>query len=366
MTKPLNYKYHSTNQFRNVVKSVKEQSQFSGVDQEGKVIYDMLKPIPKLDYIGTVKLHGTNASIILHENGTISFHSKSNLLGYVREGEFTLLSDNAEFAQTMWRRFESVKDLMNSAKQIVKEFQGVELYPVKVSGEWCGSGIQKCVGISYLPKKSLFVFGIKGGETLQEVKQGWLPIDLTLKLNTDHENGIYSITEFPVKHVTIDFNNPEMSQNFLVESTDEVENSCPVSRILNLKDSEGNPTLLGEGLVWTPTNADHCWDSGNWFKTKGQKHSVSKVKSVASVDPEKLSNIQEFVEYSVTENRLEQGLSEVGLDQKLIGNFIGWVSKDINKEEGDVLEKNNLSMKDVGKYIVNTSRQWYIAKLNSQ
>ncbi|AKJ73524.1 RNA ligase 2 [Salmonella phage 40] len=105
-------------------------------------------------------------------------------------------------------------------------------------------------------------------------------------------------------------------------------------------------------------------DSGLWFKVKGEKHSVSKVKTLAEVDPIRLQHMREFVEYAVTENRLEQGLGEVGLDQAKIGEFIGWVNRDINKEEGDVLEANALTMKDVAKFISNKSRGWYMQKLN--
>ena len=364
---PTNYKYHSTQQFRNVVRSIKEQATFIGLDEEGTPMFDKTKPVPKLEYIGTTKLHGTNASIILHEDGVISFHSKSNLLGYVTNGEFTLLSDNAEFAQSMYRRIDSVKEVLENTVEIVKSNYGSDIRPIKISGEWCGQGIQKGVGISYLPKRSFFIFGIKAGETVQESKQGWLPIDATLGLSSDStwEDGIYSITDFPVQRIIIDFNNAEFSQNELVKATEEVEQCCPVSKQLGLKDAEGNPALLGEGLVWTPVSEDYCWDSGNWFKTKGKKHSVSKVKSVAAINPEKLNSIKEFADYAVTENRLEQGLNEVGLDQKLVGQFIGWVNKDINKEEGDVLEANNLTMKDVGKYLSNKAREFYLAKLNS-
>ena len=127
---------------------------------------------------------------------------------------------------------------------------------------------------------------------------------------------------------------------------------------------EGKPSLLGEGIVWTPCDSELVKDTGTWFKTKGKKHSVSKTKSVAPVDVEKLNSIKEFVEYSVTENRLQQGLSEVGLDQKLIGKFIGWVNKDINKEESDTLEANKLSMKDVGKFCTTKAREFYIGQLN--
>lgn len=77
-----------------------------------------------------------------------------------------------------------------------------------------------------------------------------------------------------------------------------------------------------------------------------------------------LRNINEFVEYAVTDNRLKQGIDEVGLDQKKVGAYIGWVNKDINKEEQDVLEANGLVMKDVGKKIADKARNFYINELN--
>lgn len=265
----------------------------------------------------------------------------------------------------MFSRLDTVLEVVENAKCVVKRGTGADLRPIKISGEFCGQGVQKGVGISFLPKKSLFIFGIKAGETDQKLKQGWLPVELTSELtSTDtHVAGIYAITDFPTKRVSIDFQNAVMSQNFLVEATHEVEKECPVAKQLNLVNADGVPQLLGEGLVWTPESEDYCWDSGNCFKTKGEKHSVSKVKSVAAVDPEKLNSIKEFVDYAVTENRLQQGLNEVGSDQKLIGTFIGWISKDISKEESDTLESSNLTMKDVGGMIANKARIWYISQL---
>ncbi len=214
------------------------------------------------------------------------------------------------------------------------------------------SGIQKGVGISFLDKKSLFVFGVK-------INEEWLPLEDINNISCD-EGNIFNITDFPTKHIDIDFSNPVFSQNKLVHYTEEVEKECPVAKQLKIEES-----LLGEGLVWIPDNPELASDSGNWFKTKGEKHSVSKVKSVAAVCPEKLSSIQSFVDYACTDNRMQQGVGEVGLDQKNIGAFVGWVNKDINKEEGDVLEENNLSMKDVGKYTANKARTYFISKLNN-
>lgn len=355
--KPENYKFHSTGQFRNVVKNMKTSTQFKRFGLKDEPIIDKNITAPVVDYIGTVKTHGTNASIILSEDGTISFHSKNNLLGYIdTQGEFNLLSDNAEFAQTMYRRLQGVVEILEDTKTLLG---GKLRYPLKVSGEWVGQGVQKGVGVSFLPQKTFIIFGVKNGETDQTTKQGWLPLTLIEGI-CSNDNHIYNVMQFPTYKLTIDFNNPEYSQNILVENTNMVEKECPVAKTLGVTE-----ILLGEGIVYQPVNAEYCWDSGNWFKVKGEKHSVSKVKTLAAVCPEKIESIQKFVEYSVTENRLEQGVVEIGLDQKLIGQYIGWVNRDINKEEGDVLEANNLTMKDVGKKVSDISRKYYLDKLNS-
>jgi hypothetical protein len=357
MNKIPNMKFHSTQQFRNVVKHMKNKGKFKGLDEEGNAIIDESGIAPTVDYIGTVKLHGTNASIVLHEDETISFHSKNNILGSMskdEDGEYDLHlnSDNAEFAQTMYRRKEAVLGLKLCVLLRLKVSNITPVYPIKISGEWCGQGIQHKVGISFLHKKSFFVFGVKNGED-------WLPMDVIKTIDWTAQH-VYNIMDFPTRKVTIDFNQPEMIQNELVKATEEVEECCPVSKQLGVEES-----LLGEGLVWVPSAPEYCKDSGNFFKTKGKKHSVSKTKSVAAVDPEKIRSIKEFVEYAVTENRLEQGVGEIGLDQKTIGKFIGWVNQDINKEEGDVLEANHLTMKDVGKFSANKAREYYVSKLNS-
>jgi len=720
-----NYKFHGTQQYRNVVKHMIQNAKFKGYDSEGVAIIDPLGIPPVVKYTGTVKLHGTNASIVAHKDGIVSFHSKSQLLGYLSEGEFTLNSDNCEFAQTMCRRKEGVAEVVMAAIESCSDTYGEVIYPIKISGEWCGcfhantpillsdgstkrigevvnqklpvevmsynktldrlepkkvtnwfkngktedwltitskrrkrggkgnriivtpmhnifmkannqlievpavalkvgdivllpgeslprktrqfimgsllgdgsisykrhftvshslesqpfysefirklipgsfcqkssgynssmesftssafpfieelheelllsgtkqptlsylnklgpiglaswymddgslidqgngrqpqceisslgfsldsnnliedwlnsrgyecylinrsqysrpmnevrltpegtcsflediapyilpefnyklpeylrdipkidiltkyseyekplietvitsiysknpykeecdkekydievednhnyfanqmlvhnSGIQKGVGISNLDKKSLFIFGVRMGE--QETSK-WLP-QSAIKQVSNPEHHIFNLPAMYTKEIEIDFKNPAFSQNALVEETHLIEKECPISRALRGCGliPEEVEELIGEGLVWVPTDAEYCYTSGNWFKTKGEKHSVSKVKSVAAIDPEKLNSIQEFVEYSATVVRLEQGLQEVGLDEKKVGAFIGWVNKDINKEEGDVLEENNLTMKDVGKYVANKSREFYLEKLNA-
>lgn len=371
-----NYKFHNTSQFDSVIRTVINKTRFKGIDEEGKAIYDNYIELPTLSYVSTVKLHGTNASIILHEDGVISFHSKEKLLGFVTpEGEFTLFRDNAEFAQTMSRRIDTIRNVMEEAKVACLGQHSELLYPIKVSGEWCGKGINNNVGINKLNKKSLFIFGVRVGDPDGKENNnkgiGWLSPDNDGVF--DFYEGIYDIRDFQRRWINIDFSDPKMIQNELVEKTNLVEECCPVSNVLRSIGhlaAEENEELVGEGLVWRPEDPKYSHDSGFWFKTKGKKHSASKTRSVAPMDVEKLNSINEFVEYAATDNRLEQGITEVGrddegrLDIKLMGKYIGWVNRDINKEEGYTLESNNLSMKDVGGKISTTAREFYLNKIN--
>lgn len=355
-----NYKYHSTGQFRNIVKNIQTQARFKGFNEDNKPIIDSLAVCPVINYIGTVKLHGTNASIVLEDDVTISFHSKSKMLATIIDGEFTLHSDNAEFAQSMWRRIEGVYSVIELAKNSCIKQHGKLIYPIKISGEWVGNGIQKGVAISELPTKSLFVFGVKCGEPDRDEHTGWLPLNITQDIKAESSH-IYNIQKLGVYDITIDFNNPAMSTNTMTKLVEKVEECCPSYNAFNLCGSK-----VGEGIVWIPRDSEYCFDNGNWFKTKGEKHSVTKVKKLVTVDVAKLENIEKFVEYAATTNRFEQGLSEVGLSLKKVGEFIGWVNRDINKEEGDTLESNNLSMKDVGKDISTKARTFYLGKLNEE
>jgi hypothetical protein len=115
--------------------------------------------------------------------------------------------------------------------------------------------------------------------------------------------------------------------------------------------------FVGEGIVWTGFHEEHKYI----FKVKGEKHSVSKVKTLASVDVEKMNSINEFVSYAVTENRLKQAVTEVSgqPDVKRLGDIIRWVYSDVIKEEIDTIVSNSLSEKELGKPIADATRKLY-------
>ena len=57
------YVYPDTKQMRDMNRSIKETEQFTGCDENGKPQYDNTIPLPIATFIGTVKVHGTNAGI---------------------------------------------------------------------------------------------------------------------------------------------------------------------------------------------------------------------------------------------------------------------------------------------------------------
>lgn len=336
-----NVKYPSTGQFRNAVHNLKSALTFVGVDENNNAVYDTTKELPLVDFVGTVKVHGTNASLIMFEDQTIYCQSKERLLSFGY--------DNAGFWEAM--QYIETKELFDKVKtQYLKLNNKEPEYPIIIAGEYAGKGIQKGVAVSEVDK-FFMIFGVKVGNL-------WLPIE-DYHINKP-EDRIFHALDFPSFEVTIDLNNPAEIQNTLISFTESVENECPIGKQLGAVDC-----MIGEGIVWKPKNAPWCDNSGYWFKVKGEKHSSSKVKKLASVNVEKLNSIKDFVDYAVTESRLEQGLGEIGLDMKKMGEFIKWISQDVFKEESDTMKENNLEMKDIGKELSNKARKWYIEQYNS-
>ena len=320
-------KYPSIEQFRNVVKAVRLQHDYKGKDDEGKAIYSHTSTYPTLRFRGSVKLHGTNAAIVLYKDGHIEFQSRERVL--------TLEEDNAGFMKAFYDA-----DL-SWIKHIAPKFTDY----IAIYGEWCGKGIQKGVGIAELPKKFV-IFDVK----IDDVWLNELPSGLTNVIDTPN---IAFINHFNEYFINIDFNNPELSQNKLIEWTMEVENECPVAKYYGVSG-------IGEGIVFT------CTTNPEWkFKSKGEKHSVTKVKVLNSIDTEQLNSINEFVESVVTENRLKQGITyfnenNIEVDSKNTGQFLSWVVRDVLKEESDTIINNGFDDKKVKHAITTKARVWFL------
>ena len=129
-------KMPSIGQFRNAVREVRERCKYEDIS------------LPKLRFMGTIKLHGTNAGIA-YRNGDISYQSKNRV---IKIGD-----DHAGFAAHMNKHEKSVGWLIDEVKSI---FSLTEQDEFTIYGEWCGEGIQKGVGITGLPKMFV-IFALK-------------------------------------------------------------------------------------------------------------------------------------------------------------------------------------------------------------
>ena len=169
---------------------------------------------------------------------------------------------------------------------------------------------------------------------------------------------IYTTYDFPTYSLEIDFNQPEVSQNQLGDITVAVEQECPVGKQLGAIGT-------GEGVVWKCVTPGFE-GSRFMFKVKGEKHSSSKVKTLASVDIEVVNSINELADTVVTESRLIQGLeylrsNGLTIEPKNTPVFLKWISDDVVKEETDTIIGSGLQFKDVVVRIKFLARAWFLA-----
>lgn len=294
----------------------------------------------KINLIGTVKIHGTNSSVGLDlKDNSLFYQSRNRVL--------SLDDDNYDFAKYIkdnksefLKIFDEIKNKIN-----IEKYDSIIIY-----GELAGKGIQNKVAVSQIDR--FFAPFSVVGVNKDTVDQ------LDVKLSVNESIRFYPVETFGVYNVQLDLDNVHLAQQEIKDLTISVENECPVGKYFGVSGT-------GEGIVFTDETKQYS------FKSKGEKHSVSKVKVIADVDIEKINKIKDFVDYSVTENRLNQGieyLKEMNkeLDISSIGDFLRWLANDVLKEEQDVITENGLDndLKAIMKSVSSKGRTWFMDKIN--
>jgi len=316
-------KYPSIEQYRNAIADIQKltRSRLGKRDEHGELIEGQIKAwtFPTVEFSGSVKLHGTNAAVVIRDD-TVEYQSRNRVL--------TTDYDNAGFAA--W-----ASQHEDQWKSIGKNLGG----HIIIFGEWCGGSIQSNVALTGLPL--MFV-----------VFEAWhidgLFIDID-SLRGHLPEQTFLVTQFPTWKMTIDIENPQFSQNDLVEITNAVEAECPVGKHFGVSG-------IGEGVVWS---AD-VYGQRVRFKVKGREHSTHHVKVLAAVDVERVGTLNDFVANALTPSRLDQGLDylrEQGLPITLqsTGDFIRWIIGDVFKEDADIIAASGLNEVDVRKRIGSTA-----------
>lgn len=336
-------KFPSIEQYRHVVKELTERSQFVGKDPDGKAIYDPTKPLPVVHFISSVKIHGTNGGVILFKDGTIRTQSRNRVLSPE--------SDNSGFDKWIAERTTHWKLI---AERLFAYGGFEKADKIIVYGEFAGESIQSKVALTKTPK-SFYVFDVvafKDGQQISEID--FYRYDF--KLFELNDIGVYSIFQFPTTSLNIDLNRADEYIQQLQDMALDVENECPVGLFHGVSG-------VGEGVVLT----SHFMGKVYRFKVKGEKHSASKVKLLPTVDSVMIKDVREFVEQTVTENRLEQGVAymnemQIPTDIKHVGDFLRWVVGDVNKEESDIIETKGFEKKLVNQEIAKVAKRFYFNK----
>lgn len=346
--------YPKIGPYNTTIQNIITGERFVGFDASGQAIYDGQKKLGTVTFTGTVKLHGTNAAVCM-QNDEYWVQSRENII--------TPVKDNHGCAAHFYGS-DKKQSITAIVKNIRKQYDISDDKIVTIFGEWAGPNVQKNVAISKLPSKSFFIFGIRalspekkivdGNEEGVYVYDKWIPIEGI----RDHSINLFNITDYQHFSVEVDMNDTSTVIPYIQSLVDAVEKECPVAKAFGISG-------LGEGIVWTTE-----WKGiRRVFKTKGKEHAVTVHKDGKTVhaDTEKVKNIQEFANYSVTEARLQQGIEKVfgsePLSKAKMGDFIKWITNDIVTEEIDAISKNNLSVKDVQGEISKKAREWLLQKI---
>ena len=337
-------KMPSIGQFNNTIRDIKHQTYYQGQDENDEPIYDKNVKLPKVLFRGTTKIHGTNASVV-YNGKTIWAQSKGNVI--------TPEKDNYGFASFVEN---NKTELLTYMQQLSNMLNAKE---VIIYGEFAGKGIQKNVAISELPK-TWYMFGIKY-ITKNEDEYRWVR-DPEHYLLSNSKKKIKSIFDFKTWEILIDFEDPKKAQTEIIKLVDQVDKECPVGKALGV---DGH----GEGIVWI----GYLNDERHIFKTKGESHSATKVKTLKHIDNVKEEAKRELAEKVTPAWRLEQAyeqsmeLGSGGIpDKNKTGVFLKWVNQDIIKEELDTIMDAGFEPKEIFRYVSQIAKTWLFEQLDKE
>ena len=353
------YAFPSIGQYANVIANVNRRATYVGKDAQNKPIYNAFAPKPTLDFIGTCKLHGTNAGIILDfYNDVIYFESRESIIapGSDNAGFATYISTIQEVFGKMVVENLHLSGTDWDPKNRDQEFWGENI--LAIYGEWCGGSIQKGVALNVLEKMFVILNAtIRTREVTESRNLEWFPIEEIKKMKLPLQK-VYNIYDFKTWEISVNFDKFHESTNKIIDLTIEVEDECPVAKHFG---SIG----IGEGIVFRSVTKGY--DSSDfWFKSKGEKHAKSKVKTIKHVDDEKINRLIEISDKVTPSWRLEQMFNSTFdiinggiVTTEKLGAFIKAVNNDICKEETLLLEEEKIEFKDIVKFVSKITRDYF-------
>lgn len=366
--------FGSISQFRQIIKDVQHTACYIGWDEElqrPQLNRDTKQPV--VNAVASEKIHGTNAAVCFSNPDGLWFQSRKNII--------TPEKDNAGCA---FACDQNEEQWMNIIRVLACEHEiDLDNYIISVYFEWSGGNIQSKSAVSGLDKRAIIFqhfkvspiepqLGNDGAETPESAR--WLetkvaalgfPPNDYVWLDFKNSN-IFNIMNFPFWEFEIDFEQPLMSQNAMIELVEKTIEPCsPVGKTFGI---EGN---VGEGVVVTFTYKGQMYR----FKVKGEEHSNSKVKTLKPVNEEHEQNKIDFANNHACKGwRLEQAWQTVfGIENEIMepnvkatGDFLRAVIQDVIKEESDIMSEMGLEPKDVNGVISKVARRWFMEELDKE
>ncbi|KAI4672980.1 uncharacterized protein J4E78_001483 [Alternaria triticimaculans] len=308
-------------------------------------------PVP---FVGTVKLHGTHADILVYPNNRIVFQSR-NLVGLSVE------KDNQGFAATMSEKNKVIMGLRDMYLERWKELNPSktvkEDLPVVVAGEWIGEKIQKDVAIAQLSRRFVIVSVNINGTWQKDEEYS----DISLPAH-----GIYNASRAGIFHAKLYPDDYERTVSEIERMTEEVAAHCPFASSFGIYG-------LGEGIVWKPVAPQYNADTSLWFKSKGGKFKptffrVPKPHEGSDIVKERRKAAATVAVAWCSQQRLDQGwdvLREKGVQRgvRALGDFLKWIQHDILEEEKGHIKEHGVDEAALKIEIAKIAKPWYRAKL---
>ncbi len=309
-------------------------------------VYQDFKILGKADcitYRAKIKLHGTNAGVQVTPEGIVAAQKRSQII--------TSKNDNVDFAAWVEQNRDYFSQLKSSKN-------------ITIFGEWCGTNVQKGVAISQIGRKVFAVFAIQYGGTGLDIAKLEIRPEKIREVLPQHQD-IFVLPYYD-EAIALDFGD----KNKLQAAADTINQMVATVEAIDpwVKETFGIEGV-GEGLVMYPETDDVVIREGYtelMFKAKGEQHRVVKTKTSVEVDPAIAADVEQFVELFVTEARLNQALNEAcngELNIRKMGQFLKWISLDIQKESTAELAAADLTWKQVHKSVSNAAREWYAKKI---
>lgn len=305
--------------------------------------------IPPIPMVGTVKLHGTHADMLIHQNNTIVLQSRNTT-------NLSVTADHQGFAACMSRQYPAILKLRDEYlarwKDLNPGTQLDESMPVTIAGEWIGTKIQKGVAISLLSRRFVIISVKISGSWIRDTEYASIE---------DPSAHIYNVLRGGVYHSMLYPDNQQRTVAALEPLTEHIAARCPFAESFGILGE-------GEGLVWK--SVPYISDTDLWFKTKGGRFKPNFTpapKKAAEDVAERREQAAMLAQGWCSEERLEQGwdyLMEVGKPRNMkgLGDYLKWVQNDVLIEEYGYVKEHKVDEQSLRMEIMKVAKSWYVER----